>query len=444
MLSQETLYIVQECINEQKPIIAKQIEAENYYNNEVPNAMNHDFFGLMVDEKINYLLGKEPTIESENESYTAAILEILGKSYLYDLQYLAREASIKAIAWMQFYIDDMGKPKLMTIPSEEVIPVWTDKRHIELDMLIRRYPVTFYEGIMKKLVYKLEIYDKEHVYFYEEVDGVIRLDAEKYLNIDDDQEYGHLMVDGKPYNMGKVPFVWCKNNAAEKSDLIKVKDLIDKYNDNRQRQDAVLEDFKNFLINVKNYSGGDSNEASLKSMLQKRMIFTDGDGGVEILTPNIDTAANDSHNQTLKDDIILFGQSVDRNKMTTGNSASGVALKMLYAGLDLKCNGLESELNMMFDNLQYFIKDYLKLINVKVDDADDVNIIFNRDISINESESINMCKASVGVISTRTIVSNHPWVTDLEDELQALEDENKRELEDARHMLEGGDNHDEE
>ena len=444
MLDQETLYIIQEYINEQKPIIAKQLQAEQYYNNEVPNVMNHDFFGLLVDEKINYLLGKEPTFESDNDAYTDAVQSILGKSYLYDLQYLAREASIKAIAWYQFYINEEGKAALMVIPSEEVIPVWTDKRHVELDMLIRRYPVTFYEGLNKKTIYKLEIYDKEHVYFYEEEDGILRIDSEKYLNVEDGAEYGHFNFNNESYSMGRVPFVWCKNNATEKSDLIKVKDLIDKYNCNRQRQDDMLEGFKNFLINVKNYAGGDMNEASLKDMLEKRMIFTDGDGGVEIFTPNIDTAANDSHNQTLKDDIILFGQSVDRNKMTTGNSASGIALKMLYAGLDLKCNGLEAELNLMFDTLQYFIKEYLKLTGVAVADTDDVNIVFNRDVAMNESEAINMCKASVGVISKRTIVSNHPWVTDLEDELKELENENKSELEDARHMLEGGDNHDEE
>ena len=149
MLDRDTLYIVQEYIKEYAPVIDKQLEAERYYNNEIEAEIKHDFFGLMVDEKIDYLLGKEPTLECKNKTYVEYVKKILGNEFLYDLQEVAREASIKSIAWMQFYITEDGKAALMNIPSEEVIPVWTDKRHRELDMLIRRYPITYSEGIVK-------------------------------------------------------------------------------------------------------------------------------------------------------------------------------------------------------------------------------------------------------------------------------------------------------
>lgn len=443
MLDRETLYIVEEYIKEYKPAISKQLEAERYYNNEIEAEMKHDFFGLLVDEKINYLLGKEPTIECKNKAYVDAAKKILGSEFLYDMQEVAREASIKSIAWMQFYITEDGKAALMTIPSEEIIPVWTDKRHRSLDMLIRRYPITYYEGITKKEMFKVEIYNKYNVYYYEEVDGVLRVDSQKYLDMDDDVDYGHFNINGQQYSMERIPFVWCKNNAKEKSDLVKVKDLIDKYNSSRSRLDEILDDFKNFLVNVRNYAGNTENNNNLKTMIKNRIIYTDGEGGVEILTPNIDTSANDSHNQSLKDDIILFGQSVDRNKMTTGGAISGVALKTLYSGLDLKCNGLESELNIMFDNLQYFIKQYLRLVGIKVSEEDDIDIVFNRDISINEEEAINMCKNSVGVISNRTIIANHPWVTDLEEEIKNKEEEDNHDLDYAiRTVQEDGEDND--
>ena len=59
---------------------------------------------------------------------------------------------------------------------------------------------------------------------------------------------------------------------------------------------------------------------------------------------------------------------------------------------------------------------------------EDSEMVFNRDITMNEEEAINMCKNSVGVISDRTIVSNHPWVTDLEEEMKQIEEEGKQEL----------------
>ena len=42
---------------------------------------------------------------------------------------------------------------------------------------------------------------------------------------------------------------------------------------------------------------------------------------------------------------------------------------------------------------------------------------------INETEAINNCKNSVGILSDETIVKMHPWVTDPEQELQRIKDE---------------------
>ena len=42
---------------------------------------------------------------------------------------------------------------------------------------------------------------------------------------------------------------------------------------------------------------------------------------------------------------------------------------------------------------------------------ENVTVIFNRDILINETESIANCSASVGILSDETIVGQHPWVS---------------------------------
>lgn len=436
-LDQETLYIVKEYIREHQEYINQQLEAQRYYENKaLPKGMNHDFLSLLVDEKVDYLLGKEPTLECDNKTYLDATRKILGNEYLYDLQELAREASVKRIAWMQAYFDENGL-HFEIIPSEEVIPVWKDKRHRALDMLIRRYPIEEYKGTSKEIIWKVEIYNKEYAYFYEERSGNLILDVQKYidLKIPENEEASHFYLNGQGYNMGRVPFAWCKNNAAEKSDLDRVKDLIDKYNENRERMDDLLEDFKNWLVNIKNYSGDDENDRVFRTMLEKRIIYTDGDGGVNILTPNIDTAANDSHNQQIKDDIILFGQSVDKNKMLGGTAASGVALKFLYAGLDLKCNALERELNKCLNMIELFIKDYLRLIGISVADIDNIGFVFNRDVSINEEAAINMCKNSKGVISDKTIVANHPWVQDADEEMKEIEKQSQGEIEYAKKVV---------
>ena len=42
----------------------------------------------------------------------------------------------------------------------------------------------------------------------------------------------------------------------------------------------------------------------------------------------------------------------------------------------------------------------------------EVKVIFDRDVLINETEVINNCKNSVGILSDETIVKMHPWVSD--------------------------------
>ena len=51
-----------------------------------------------------------------------------------------------------------------------------------------------------------------------------------------------------------------------------------------------------------------------------------------------------------------------------------------------------------------------------------------RDIFINEDAKIDNCVKSVGIISNKTIIARHPWVTDLEHELAQIEEDKQAEL----------------
>jgi len=51
--------------------------------------------------------------------------------------------------------------------------------------------------------------------------------------------------------------------------------------------------------------------------------------------------------------------------------------------------------------------------------------VFNRDIIFNKSEVIEDCQKSKGFISDKTIISNHPWIEDIEEELKQIEKERK-------------------
>jgi len=75
----------------------------------------------------------------------------------------------------------------------------------------------------------------------------------------------------------------------------------------------------------------------------------------------------------------------------------------------------------------YFID--LHLINTGAGDftKEEVTITFNTNLPMDESITIQNCQNSTGIVSKRTITSHHPWVTDLDAEVEQLEKEEKEE-----------------
>lgn len=386
------------------------------------NKLSHGFMRTLVDDKVNYLLLKPITLTCEDETYLDRVQDVLGRRFQKRLSQLGNEASNKGKAWLHVYINGDGEFKMLRIPSEQVIPLWEDSDHENLQALIRYYSVETYEGREKKYITRIEYWTPETVDYYILQDGAVILDAEKYL--DDDYE-GHFKIDGHPANWGRIPFIYFKNNDFELPDLQFVKTLVDDYDKTRSDASNDIEDIKNYIMALVGY-GGESLSDFMRDLSYYRAVKLDADENARLdkieTTVNIDAA--EKHYQQLKKDIFDFGQGVDKNSDKLGNSPSGIALKFIYSGLDLKCNALEGWFKWGFEELMRFVDIYLEITKQQVSDKD-VEITFNRDIAINESQTITDCQNSMGVISHRTIIANHPYVEDVGEEVKQIEEENK-------------------
>lgn len=154
---------------------------------------------------------------------------------------------------------------------------------------------------------------------------------------------GHFTVNDQPYSWGKVPFIPFKNNDFELPDLQFVKTLVDNYDLTRSDIANELEDIKNVIYALKGY-GGESLSEFMKDLAYYRAVKLDADedAGLDKIETTIDIEAAEKHYQQLKKDIFDFGQGVDKNSDKLGNSPSGIALKFIYSGLDLKENDIKA------------------------------------------------------------------------------------------------------
>ncbi|MDU5011412.1 MAG: phage portal protein [Clostridium botulinum] len=387
-------------------------EVKNLANNKLV----HQFVRKLADQKVGYLLSKPLSVQTDNETYKNVLDDIFNKSFMRLLKNLGKDAINKGIAWAQIYYNSDGELRFKRLPSEEIIPLWKDSEHTKLDALIRIYEVIVYEGKTKKIVQKVEYWDTKQVLRYVNDNGKLILDVEA------PEDEGHFsMVDDKgnkqSFTWSKVPFVYFKYNDEEQPLIKFVKSLVDDYDRNKSDNSNNLEDLPNSIYVLKDYDGENLGEFR-RNMSLYRAVKVAGDGGVETRNLEIDTEAYKTHIEQTRRDIYEFGRGVDTQSDRFGNSPSGISLKFLYNDLDMDCNIIETEFQASLEYLLWFVNQHL--INTGQGDytGENVEFIFNRDTLINETDSINNCQNSVGIISDETIVANHPWAT--KDELEKI------------------------
>lgn len=395
----------------------KLTQVHNLADNRIP----HGFIRKLVDQKIGYLLSKPFLARTDDAGYQAHLDHYFDQHFRRMLKNVGKNAINSGKAWVQVYYNEAGELAFQLIPSEEIIPLWRDSAHTELDAVIRIYDQIVYVAKTKKTITKVEFWSKDGVRRYESEAGDFRfIDFAAHFSLVADEE--------QPYNWERVPFICFKYNGEEQPLIDIIKRQVDDYDNKISDNANNLEDLPNSLYVVKDYDGTSASEFR-KNMAIYRVAFVNGTGGIDSISIDINTEAHKAHIEQLRKDIYEFGRGVDTQSERFGNSPSGIALKHLYADLDLDANDMESEFQASLEQLLWFIDQHIYNSTGKDYSNTPVEFIFNRDITINETEAVTNAKNSMGVISNRTILANHPWVTSVEDEEAQIEKEREADME---------------
>ncbi len=410
-------------------------EAEQYYRNrsDVQNKTNeiksrsntkieHPILKKLIDQKAHYLLAKPWSVDTKNKAYGGSLNELFDPQFRAKILSQGKAAVKSGISWMQPYFDGQ-KLLWMRIPSTEIIPLWADSEHTKLDAFIRFYAQTVYVGRDKRVMKRAEYWDANGVQWFIASDGTD--------NYKPDNERGnganHFDADGKPYNWAAPPIVWTKYNEEELPLNYYIKTLIDDINWQTSVTADVLRDVAKFIYILKNYGGQDLDEF-IRELRQSLAIKVDADGGVDKLQADLNIEAVLSFLEKQRRDVFDFGSAVDTKDPDLGN-ASGTAINFRYMDLDTDCTSLGMQLKDTFQQMKPFLDTYLQMTGKGNFSQDTFDVVFNADMPVNETDIINNAKTSQGLISTRTILQNHPWVEDVEEEEKALEEEKKKAME---------------
>ena len=402
-------------------------EVKNLPNNRV---MDNQYEKL-VSQKANYLVGKPFVIEGDNDAYVELLKQSFDKQFMKTLKNAVKYSLNGGISWLYPYCDDEGKFSFRVFPGYEILPFWRDSEHTILESAIRMYLVEGYEGRNPVLIKKVEIYDKTgvHCFIYE---------GEKLVPDTEVRDGCHtMMADGtiNKLNWQRVPLIPIKYNEQEIPLLKKVKSLQDGINIILSDfQNNMQEDARNTVLVLKNYDGTDLAEFRRNLATYGAVkVFGDGDskGGVESLQITVNAENYKSIVEIFKKALIENGMGYDAKDDRLSGNPNQMNIQSMYSDIDLDANDMETELQAAFTEILWFVNAYLFNTGQGDFDGEDVNIIFNRDMLMDEGQIITNIQNSVGILSKATLVAQHPWIKDVDDELAKIEEEEQKALEDA-------------
>ena len=405
-------------------------EAEKYYRNrsdvqrktnEIAKRSNtkieHPVLKKLIDQKINYTLSRPFSISSDNTKYSEALNSLFDDVVRQKIKRFGRGAPRQGTGWMIPYIGTGGKLCFMVVPASNIIPFWVDDEHTELEGFIYFRSVVIYEGTNPRSIIKAELWDAAGVqYFDNRASGEFRQDVDMPPNA------SHFIVNGQGYNWKTPPIVWCKYNDEELPLQYYLKDLIDDINWQTSVTSDVLRDVAKFIWVLKNYAGEDLGEF-VDALRKYLAISVESDGGVDIIQPDpkVDSVLDFIDKQ--RRDAIDMGAGVDTKDPELG-SASGKAIYFRYMDLDTDSTNLQNELKAAFLRLKPFWDDYFQIIGLGDFSGSTFEVIFNTDMPVDESEIFKNAQTAKALgVSMRTILSNLPWIKDVDEELKRIADE---------------------
>lgn len=375
------------------------------------NRIAFNFHSLLVDQKASYMFTAPPLFDAKDDTLNEIIAATLGDGYAKKCKDLCVDASNAGVGWLHYWIDEKKGFCYGVIPSMQVRPVYSLRLEKELEAVLRTYRMVDDNGDEWQIY---EIWnDKECQAYRKRAEMFQPFDMFNYVNLDGMAEPTNTFR----HEFGAVPFIPFPNNNVWTGDLDKIKNLIDSYDKTYSGFVDDLEDIQQVVFVLTNYGGADLKQflSDLKyyKTIQVESAGSEDKSGVSTLTIDIPVEARDKLLDITRKAIFDMGQGIDPQQQGFDNT-SGEAMKFLYSLLELKAGLMETEFRSGFGELvkaigRYYGKEPEQIVQT-----------WTRTSIRNDAELVDMCQKSVGVISTKTILKNHPFVENAEDEEKEL------------------------
>lgn len=441
------LEIMKKLIKKYEPghtfFVTQTMQAERYYRNETDilapkpkekddedeeenplrnadNRIPRNFHGLIVNQKAAYMFTAPPLFDIGNQDGNDVVADALGDEYRKNCMELCINAANASIGWIHYWTGDDGKFEYAVVDSKQIIPIESKNLKKKLLGVLRTYKDIDEETGDTYTIY--EYWNDESCWAFQRKESETLDDGLFYYNTfitpgtqDETAEYKH--------GFGEVPFIPFYNNNIHTNDLRNIKPLIDVYDKVFSGFINDLDDIQELIFVLSGYGGTDLGEFLLDLRKYKTIKLDEDDAGnpgVSTLNIEIPIEARNSVLDATRKAIFEQGQGFDPQPESFGNQ-SGEALKFMYSLIEMKAGLTETEFQLGFSRLVRAICRHNGIKCGKIVQT------WTRTCIKNDTEQAQICRDSVGIVSKKTILKNHPLVESVEDEIRQLELEEREE-----------------
>lgn len=344
-----------------------------------------------VRKKTNYLLSRPYTVSGDDDlsEYLGGCTKLLKDT--------VQELYTKGEAWWEYEPDNNSplKFKITLRKAQSVVPHYTDQEETKYDSV----------GYLWN-----KVDDNGHVtQFVDFVDSEGRHRFVLSGKGEEKNDLPHATKGGKGITFGRLPFVRLTSDGLYRQIAFLGTMYSDKYLDGCE----LIEDTAQPVGVIVNATETDT-EILKQDIRDTKLVKVEGTGSFSYASRNGDYGSLESFMKLIKSDISDICGTVSREQ-ELNYVTSGRALDRLYVDMD-------NDAADMGGVLRDALTDFISFVDLetKKNLQKDFKIVFNTDKPTDEQQIIQNINSSKEFLSTRTLLEQHPWVGNVDEELERI------------------------
>ena len=320
-------------------------------------------------------------------------------AYLHSMLVYSRAAEL-------MYHDEEGKTRFRLITPTTCFGVYDDTLSGDLIYFVRMYKASDWDGSEEYLV---DVYDDVLIKHYKMIGN----------------NGTPIYINEEPHNYSQIPA-----NIAYMPDEKSIFDCIMSKQDSiNELVSAEMDEINAFCDAYLVFEGAEIDDEDAQRMKTNRVLQLPEGAKAYWLTKNTNNAQLESNRKFLHDSIYRDAQCPDFSSDSfTGGVASGISIQYKLTGMETKAAVIEA---IFKKALQRRIEILCGEVSLKLGEEvfRDVEIKCKRNIPDDINASVNLVNSLKGSVSDATLLSQLPFITDVNAEIEAVQKQKQENIE---------------